>query len=151
MGRMFHFISKSWSPVKGCFYNCYGGRCWARVMARRLQGIGIKKYADGFRPRLWEPDLKNPPRGELVFVVSMGDLFGGWIPDEWIMAVLEACGRGGAKFWFFETKNPLRMYNFIDFIPDNSVLSTTIETNRDYKLSKAPSILERGRMFLTLP
>jgi len=40
--------------------------------------------------------------------------------------------------WFFETKNPVRYYDFLNVFPENTVLSTTIETNRNYKVSKAP-------------
>jgi len=120
-------------------------------MSRRLQGRGYEKYADGFKPRLWEPHLRNPPKGELVFVVSMGDLWGSWVPDKWIERVLNVCREWPyVKYWFFETKNPSRLDDFIDSLPENSIISTTIETNRPYQLSSAPSIHERFEAFLNI-
>ena len=148
MGRMFGFVSKTWNPVIGCLHDCYAGRCWARIMARRLRGTGIPKYSDGFKPRLWKPELESPPKGELVFVVSMGDLFGAWVSSEWIATVLKICREWPhVKYWFFETKNPSRFHDFIDLLPPNSILSTTIETNRPYRLSKAPSVHDRAKAF----
>jgi len=48
--------------------------------------------------------------------------------------------------WFFETKNPSRYREFLDFFPENTVLSVTIETNRSYDMDirgATPSPVER--------
>jgi protein gp37 len=68
-------------------------------------------YPFGFAPtfhryRLGEPaEVKKPQN---IFVCSMADLFGDFIPDEWIQAVLEACGAAPWHNYLFLTKNPKR-------------------------------------------
>lgn len=58
------------------------------------------------RYRLEEPaKVKTPKR---VFVGSMCDLFGKWVPDEWIQAVFAACERAPQHQYLFLTKNPGR-------------------------------------------
>lgn len=58
------------------------------------------------RYRLTEPQqLKNP---RTIFVCSMADLFGEWVPDEWIIAVLNACREAPQHRYLFLTKNPER-------------------------------------------
>ena len=76
----------------------------------------------------------------------MGDMWGDWIPSEWIRKILKPMKPYWEKpdlIFFFETKNPARYIDFVDMIPPNSILSTTIETNRDYDVSRAPSPEER--------
>lgn len=71
----------------------------------------INPYPMAFAPtfhryRLNEPKhTKKPGR---VFVVDMGDLFGEWVPDEWIQQVFEACERAPWHKYLFLTKNPGR-------------------------------------------
>ncbi len=40
--------------------------------------------------------------------------------------------------WFFETEVPSRYAKFLPEIPRNAILSTTIETNRTYRLYEGP-------------
>jgi len=98
----------TWNPVTGCLHAC--GYCYARKIANRFRfadvafnkpftSFGIKTIvpdpSDGhFQPILWENRLDQPAKikkPSRVFVVSMGDLFGEWVPDEWIERVFEAC------------------------------------------------------------
>lgn len=68
-------------------------------------------YPFGFEPtlhkyRLDEPQKLTKPR--TIFVCSMADLFGEWVPDEWIEAVFEACEKAPQHRYLFLTKNPFR-------------------------------------------
>ena len=90
--------------------------------------------------------LDKFPKSGVVFVVSMGDMWGSWVPDEWIRSILKSMKPYWGKpdlIFFFETKNPARYIDFVDLIPPNSILSTTIESNFDHKVSKAPPPKER--------
>ncbi len=58
------------------------------------------------RYRLDEPQHWKKPR--TIFVCSMADLFGEWVPDEWIEAVFEACAKAPQHRYLFLTKNPQR-------------------------------------------
>lgn len=68
-------------------------------------------YPMGFLPtfhryRLSDPAaMKKPQR---IFVGSMTDLFGDWVPDLWIKAVLDACEAAPWHTYLFLTKNPRR-------------------------------------------
>lgn len=68
-------------------------------------------YPYGFTPTLHEYRLEDPKTkgfGETVFVCSMADLFGAWIPDEWIERVFDACKAAPGHRYLFLTKNPAR-------------------------------------------
>lgn len=54
-------------------------------------------------PQTW----KNP---KTIFVGSMADVFGSWVPDEWIQEVFDACAKAQQHKFLFLTKNPNR-YN----------------------------------------
>jgi len=56
--------------------------------------------------RLNEPQAVKKP--QKVFVCSMSDLFGEWVPDSWIEAVFEACAKAPWHKYLFLTKNPKR-------------------------------------------
>lgn len=43
-----------------------------------------------------------------IFVGSMADLFGRWVPDDWIEQVFDACRRAPRHTYLFLTKNPKR-------------------------------------------
>ena len=68
-------------------------------------------YPFGFNPtfhkyRLHEPARKQRKRN--IFVGSMCDLFGDWVPTKWIVEILDACQRAGWHNYMFLTKNPKR-------------------------------------------
>lgn len=44
--------------------------------------------------------------GRNIFVCSMADLFGDWVPDEWIEEVLGVCKKAPQHNYLFLTKNP---------------------------------------------
>ncbi len=119
----------TWNPVTGCLHDCKFGPnktpCYAEAIAKRF--AGSPAFPDGFRPkfhpkRLGQPGkVKDPAR---IFVSSMGDLFGSWVPDEWIAAVLETAVSCPQHDFLFVTKNPWR-YKKISF-PANAWVGTTI-------------------------
>lgn len=99
----------TWNPVTGCLHGC--PYCYARRIARRFGGKTASPYPLGFLPTMHEHKLGEPrkwkkPRN--VFVCSMADLFGSWVPEEWISAVFEACGEAPQHRYIFLTKNPQR-------------------------------------------
>lgn len=58
------------------------------------------------RYRLDVPKKWNESR--TIFVCSMADLFGEWVPDEWIEQVFSACEKAPQHTYLFLTKNPKR-------------------------------------------
>lgn len=59
------------------------------------------------RYKLDEPKRWTKPR--TIFVCSMADLFGEWVPDEWIREVFQACEAAPQHRYLFLTKNPTRL------------------------------------------
>ena len=64
------------------------------------------------RYKLDEPQHWKKPR--TIFVCSMADLFGDWVPDEWITEVFQACEAAPQHRYLFLTKNPARYDALID-------------------------------------
>lgn len=83
----------TWNPTTGCNKISAGCKfCYAEVMARRLQAMGIDKYKDGFKLRLHEDALNVPytwKHQKVVFVNSMSDLFHKDVPLEFIKKVFK--------------------------------------------------------------
>ena len=119
----------SWNPVTGCLHDCQ--YCYAKRIAERFSTEQKYKrpyepvlpvptrrvrtkpepYPYGFKPtfhryRLDEPQHWKKPRN--IFVCSMADLFGDWVPDEWIEQVFKACEKAPQHRYLFLTKNPKR-------------------------------------------
>src|SRR5271169_1957577 len=63
-----------------------------------------------YRHRLVEPEkMKAPQR---IFVVDTGDLFGAWVPQEWITDVIDVTTRCPQHTFILLTKNPARYLEF---------------------------------------
>ena len=69
----------TWNPTTGCDKISAGCKyCYAEIMSRRLQAMGVEKYQDGFKVREHESALAIPytrKKPAMVFVNSMSDLF----------------------------------------------------------------------------
>jgi ParB/RepB/Spo0J family partition protein len=118
----------SWNPVTGCQHNC--PYCYARDIAERF-------YPQKFEPSivpdaLAAPLNARPPKEsdtdvgyKNIFTCSMADLFGRWVPREWIEAAI--CVMRLAPAWNFLllTKFPQRYAEF-EF-PENVWLGTTVD------------------------
>lgn len=120
----------SWNPVTGCLHGC--PYCYARNIAFDIYPADV-----GFAPTIWPdrltaPQNQNVPKGaegniaqKNIFTCSMADLFGRWVPSEWIERVLaevKACPQWN---FLFLTKFPKRMSEFV--IPDNAWMGTTVD------------------------
>ena len=83
----------TWNPTTGCDKISAGCKyCYAEVMARRLQAMGVEKYKDGFELRLHEDALQIPytwKSSKVVFVNSMSDLFHKDVPLSFIQKVFK--------------------------------------------------------------
>lgn len=114
----------SWNPITGCLHNC--DYCYARDIANRFYPQG---FAPSFIPsRLSAPSNTKPGdtlAGRNVFVCSMADLFGKWVPSEWIESVLDRVRDNPQWTFLFLTKFPIRMAEFT--YPPNAWLGTSVD------------------------
>lgn len=140
-GESIEWALWSWNPVTGCRHNC--PYCYARDIAERI-------YEPRFEPALW-PDRLHAPfnvkvpdaliAAELangteagrvramglrnVFTCSMADLFGQWVPSEWVEAVIDVAKRCPQWNFLFLTKFPQRLCKF-EF-PANAWVGTSVD------------------------
>lgn len=73
-------------------------------------------YPFGFDPTLhrYRLDyLEKLKMGNNIFVGAMADVFGNWVPDEWILEIFNICRKSSIHNYLFLTKNPER-YERID-------------------------------------
>ena len=127
------WADSTWNPVTGCYHKCE--YCYAQQIAARfgefmrIDGTDIKvingpdgqmcvevayktvnPYPEKFTPTLHKHKLSEyrKKKGRNIFVCSMADLFGSWVPDEWIKAVFDECLAAPQHNYMFLTKNPAR-------------------------------------------
>jgi len=76
------------------------------------------------RYRLDQPTKWSEPR--TIFVCSMADLFGEWVPHEWIYEVFRVCKETPQHRYLFLTKNPKRYSDLLlRSAPDNAWLGAS--------------------------
>lgn len=142
----------SWNPVTGCLHNC--PYCYARDIANRFYP---QKFAPTFHPyRLGAPIHQRVPseaEQELgfrnIFTCSMADLFGKWVPTEWIEAVLSVVRDCPQWNFLFLTKFPVRLSEFR--FPDNAWIGTTVDCQARVKnAERAFSKVQGGIKWLSI-
>lgn len=106
----------SWNPVTGCNHGC--DYCYARAIATSRDMAPY--YPAGFTPLFHYERLDAPantpvparatddPAHGRVFVCSMADLFGAWVPQEWIDQVVASTVANPQWEYLYLTKFPQR-------------------------------------------
>jgi len=127
----------SWNPITGCKHDC--PYCYARDIANRF-------YPQKFEPSILASRLSAPGNTSVpaaaqndvayrnVFSCSMADLFGRWVPSEWIEAVLEQVRTNPQWNFLFLTKFPKRMGEFS--IPRNAWMGTSVDMQARVKVAE---------------
>lgn len=122
------WCDSTWNPVTGCLHGCE--YCYARGIAKRFGchatpdnkiSVIIHPWEDSetgrklpypydFAPTLHKYRLNEyrNKKGRNIFVCSMADLFGSWVPDSWIDEVFKACEKASQHNYLFLTKNQKR-------------------------------------------
>ena len=127
----------SWNPVTGCKHDC--PYCYARPISESLERQGIEGYEEGFEPAFHKRRLLAPinttfpaddadDRERRVFVCSMADMFGRWVPQDWISQVFDAAHAAPHWEYLWLTKFPNR-YKKLTF-PPNSWAGTSVDTQK---------------------
>ena len=126
-GNMYPFVMHTWNPIRGkCPHDCV--YCYMKVYPQPELHFVEKEMET------------NLGQGNFIFVGSSTDIWARAVPVLWISRVISCCMMFENRY-LFQSKNPARFNSFI--FPPNSILGTTLETNRDYGVSNAPFVWER--------
>ena len=139
-GNMYPGV-KTWNPLGGeCPHKC--GYCSTGTLKR----FPVIKYKYSGELRLFSDlhkDLKGKP--EIIFVCAQNDLFAKTVPETYIKRILDKCNLWSQHTYFFQTKNPERLWEFKEQFPKDTILCTTIETNRRYDvMGNTPPVFDRA-------
>ncbi len=140
------WTDSTWNPVAGCSIMSKGcTNCYAMQMAKRLEAMGIEKYAGLTRKSgkrtIWNgvvrPDyeaLDLPKRWRKprkIFVNSMSDLFHPEVSDEFVELVWAVMRDTPQHHYQILTKRPDRMAELLTKFSDDSLpnvwLGTSVE------------------------
>ena len=118
-GTMIDWTDWSWNPIGGCKHGC--SYCYIKAMDDRFGSnlMEPKFHTD----RLYEPAKKKDSLK--IFVGSAADMWGDFVPHEWIDRVLAVCKLAKQHDFLFLTKNPIK-YSDFDCI-SNAWYGTTID------------------------
>lgn len=119
-GRGIEWCHYTHNPIGGCHHGCRWTMpdgtvaiCYAEAVATK---VAQAAYPHGFEHHYWKPHLLEAPlrvqQPSRIFVGSMADVFGHWVPDEQIEAVLDVCRRAHWHTFQFLTKNAPRLRRF---------------------------------------
>lgn len=125
----------TWNPSTGCTKISAGcANCYAEIMTRRLQAMGMKKYEDGFNFACHVSELAIPynwKKPRKVFVNSMSDLFHEDMPLEFLKKVFKVMNECPNHIFQVLTKRADRLYFLsreLDWSP-NIWVGVTVEDN----------------------
>ena len=119
------YLDYSWNPVTGCKHGLdictTADTCWAKAMAHRFH----RSFIPTFHPEKLEGVFSHYSRPGRVGVCFNGDLFGDWVPQEWIEEVLQVVKSCSVHTFLFLTKNPHQLAQFNPW-PPNTWVGCTI-------------------------
>ncbi len=167
------WCDSTWNPVTGCLHGCkycyaagianrFGANISDENKIHELEspymyieenenGIWVREktrvnpYPFNFEPTFHKYRLNDyiGKKGRNIFVCSMADLFGDWVPDSWIEEVLKVCEKAPQHNYLFLTKNPKRYESILDrYMPPNMWFgwSLTAPLGKDFSFKTHHSI-----------
>lgn len=168
------WCDSTWNPVTGCYHGCE--YCYAKSIAcrfgdfMRIDGYDIKTvddiadgkicvevayktinpYPEKFTPTFHRYRLNEyrNKKGRNIFVCSMADLFGDWVPDGWIEEVFEACEKSPQHNYLFLTKNAKRYAEYSVPMLENMWYGTSI--TREEEMHLFNSLPARRNTFVSI-
>lgn len=132
----------SWNPVTGCLHGC--DYCYARAIA--TDDRYSSAYPAGFTPLFHHERLDAPantaipaarrddPAYQRVFVCSMADLYGRWVPDEWIEQVHASMCANPQWQYITLTKFPARYVGLE--MPPGAWVGTSVDEQKRVRIAE---------------
>jgi protein gp37 len=118
--RGIEWTDYTWNPVGGCHHGCRWempdgtiAECYAETIAKR---VAQNTYTHGFEYHYWNPHVLEEPlklkKPSKIFMDSMSDLMGHWVPDDQVNQVLDICRQAPLHSFQLLTKNAPRLKEF---------------------------------------
>lgn len=130
----------SWNPITGCLHGC--DYCYAREITLRFKHVNPAGFTPLFHhERLPAPSNtkipeqhRNDPAWQRVFVCSMADLYGRWVPEEWILQVHSSMLANPQWEYLLLTKFPAR-YNKVE-LPPSAWVGTSVDEQKRVRIAE---------------
>lgn len=127
-GRGIEWCDDTRNPFGGCYHRCRwtmpdGSEaiCYAEALAN--SGVATKAYPHGFEHHYFrDHQLDKLTAGSeplLIFMDSMSDMFGHWVPEDQLIRVLHKMAEAPHHTYQVLTKAPGRILKYIDELPSN--------------------------------
>lgn len=114
----------SFNPITGCEHGC--PYCYMLRMEKRFPGTMKPKFKPEYLDRF--QTVRKVKSGDKIFVGSSGDMWGDWVPKEWIHTFFYKAVRKRPDVIFqFLTKNPERYWDFDFREYNNCWFGTTVD------------------------
>ena len=150
------WTESTWNPSTGCTKISAGcTNCYAEVMTRRLQAMGIAKYQDGFNLAWHDQELLLPynwKKPRMIFVNSMSDLFHENIPFDFIKAVFKVMNESQQHTFQVLTKRATileKYFTLLDWTP-NIWMGVTVESDKVTNRIDSLRIIPAAIKFLSI-
>jgi protein gp37 len=133
------WTNATWNPLTGCTKISPGCKlCYAERLSKRLNAMGVQKYANEFAINLHEDTLEVPlhwKRPRLIFVNSMSDLFHEHVPEQFVQEVFVVMQKANWHQFQVLTKRSQRLLELDTRIewPKNVWMGVSVET-QDYAI-----------------
>jgi len=148
---MYRQSIQSWNPFVGCEYDCvYCMSSFKRQMKRRKKHcLDCYNFKPHFHAERLGRSLPRTNGNDFIFCCDMGDV--AFCEPNWMHQILARIRQLPDRTFLIQSKNPstFRNYRF----PENVLLGTTIETDRDelyQEISSAPLPSQRYRAMMQL-
>ncbi|MEU5306031.1 DUF5131 family protein [Streptomyces noursei] len=130
----------SWNPITGCLHGC--DYCYAREITLRFKQVNPAGFTPLFHhERLTAPantkvpeQHRDDPSWRRVFVCSMADLYGRWVPDAWIYEVHDVMHHHSNWDYLLLTKFPSR-YTKLD-LPKTAWVGTSVDEQKRVRIAE---------------
>lgn len=143
--------AKTWNPAVGCLFDCIYCRPSFQAQMKRQKHNCMQCYK--YVPHKHPDRLNKIPKSPIVFVCGDGDI--SFCEPQYVQYIINVVTQYTPnQTVYFQSKNPayFELYGFK--FPDNVVLVTTLETNRNEgyeNFSQAPRPTTRAAAFKKLP
>ncbi len=149
--NMYELSVQQWNPFVGCKHNCvYCVPSFQRQTKRQGNRCpDCYNFVTHQHPKRLTNYLSRTRYMQFIFTCANGDI--AFCPTEYLEEILAKIRKESGKTFLIQSKNP-KTFNRVSF-PDNVILGTTIETNRNElckSIATAPPPSQRYKDFLKI-